>query len=81
MLKKASGDCKDMEGLFLNPATKRKDHANSKLRDSEPGTSCSLESVDFSDIISITSEGDNTTPKKYIETGCLADGPSLITKN
>ena len=60
---------------------KGKYHTNSKLKDSEPGTSCSNESVDRSDIINNTSEGDNATPKKDIETGCSADGPGLITKN
>ena len=48
--------------LFQNSAANGKDHANSELKDSESGALCSNESVDCSDIISNTSEGDNPTP-------------------
>ena len=38
LLKKASGNCKALEELLWNSATKEKDHANSELKDSKPGT-------------------------------------------
>ena len=66
--------------MFQNSAAKEEDNDSSELKDSKPGASCNNESVDCSDIISNTSERDNATPKKYIETGWLSDGPDLITK-
>ena len=54
--------------MFQNSSTKEKDY------DFKPGKACSNESVDCSNIISSTSEGDNATPKKNIKTGgCLND--------
>ena len=38
VLKKASGNCKAQEELRQNSATKKKDHANSELKDPKPGT-------------------------------------------
>ena len=49
-------------GLFQNSAANGKDQADSELKDSGSGALCSNESVDCSDIISNTSEGDNPTP-------------------
>ena len=57
-----SGNCKALVELFQNSAAKGKDHANSKLKNSESGVLCSNELLDCSDIISSTSEGDNLTP-------------------
>ena len=79
LLKKTFANCKNLEKLFQNSATKGKDQANPELKDSKPGTPCSNESVDCRDIISNTSEGDNATPKKDIEAGCSDNGPSLQT--
>ena len=53
-------------------SSRGKGHAISEWKDSEPGISCSNKSVNFSDIISNTSEGDKATLKKDIETGCSA---------
>lgn len=38
LLKKGSGNCKGQEKLLQNSATKEKDHTNSELKDSKPGT-------------------------------------------
>ena len=70
LLKKGSGNCKAPEELII---------LIPKLKYFEPSTSCSNESVDCSDIISNTSEGDNATPKKDFEQVILLTG--LITKN
>lgn len=72
LLKKANESCKALDELFENSAPEEKGHAISELKDSEPGISCSNKSVNFSDIISNTSEGDKATLKKDIETGCSA---------
>ena len=81
LLKKASGNCKALEELFQNSNAKGKYYAYSEIKDCEPGTSRSNESVDGSDTISNTSKRDNATLKKDIETGCSAGGPGLTTKN
>lgn len=56
LLKKANESCKALDELFENSAPEEKGHAISELKDSEPGISCSNKSVNFSDIISNTSE-------------------------
>ena len=57
-----SENSKALVGVFQNSAANGKDQADSELKDSGSGALCSNESVDCSDIISNTSEGDNPTP-------------------
>lgn len=56
LLKKANESCQALDELFENSAPEEKGHAISEWKDSEPGISCSNKSVNFSDIISNTSE-------------------------